>query len=87
MTYLNEIPHWLRETWEGYRYKYCGKYVTLDITIDLEPFCFYSIYGGFVRWQMGEKEDGTDSIAIQVADENVRDARETIRQMGLISDL
>lgn len=31
----------------------------------------YSIYGGFVRWQMGVKEDGSDSIAIQVADENV----------------
>ena len=31
-----------------------------------------SIYGGFVRWQMGTKEDGSDSIAVQVADENVR---------------
>jgi diphosphomevalonate decarboxylase len=30
-----------------------------------------SLYGGFVRWQMGEREDATDSIAIQVADENV----------------
>ena len=29
-----------------------------------------SLYGGFVRWQKGEKADGTDSIAIQVADEN-----------------
>ena len=25
-----------------------------------------------MRWQMGVKEDGSDSIAIQVADENVR---------------
>jgi diphosphomevalonate decarboxylase len=31
-----------------------------------------SMYGGFVRWQKGEQADGTDSIAIQVADENVR---------------
>ena len=30
-----------------------------------------SIFGGFVRWQMGERPDGTDSIAIQIADENV----------------
>lgn len=30
-----------------------------------------SLYGGFVRWQKGEKEDGSDSIAIQVADEKV----------------
>lgn len=30
-----------------------------------------SMYGGFVRWQKGEKADGSDSIAIQVADENV----------------
>lgn len=29
-----------------------------------------SIYGGFVRWQMGVKEDGSDSIAVQIADEN-----------------
>lgn len=30
-----------------------------------------SLYGGFVRWQKGEKADATDSIAVQVADENV----------------
>lgn len=24
-----------------------------------------------MRWQMGVKEDGSDSIAVQVADENV----------------
>jgi GHMP kinases N terminal domain len=30
-----------------------------------------SMYGGFVRWQMGQREDGHDSIAVQVADENV----------------
>ena len=29
-----------------------------------------SWYGGFVRWQKGEKADGTDSIAVQIADEN-----------------
>lgn len=29
-----------------------------------------SLYGGFVRWQRGERPDGSDSIAIQVADEN-----------------
>lgn len=29
-----------------------------------------SMFGGFVRWQMGEKADGTDSIAVQIADEN-----------------
>lgn len=28
-----------------------------------------SIYGGFVRWEMGSKADGSDSIAVQVADE------------------
>jgi diphosphomevalonate decarboxylase len=28
-----------------------------------------SIYGGFVRWEMGKKDDGSDSVAIQVADE------------------
>jgi diphosphomevalonate decarboxylase len=26
-----------------------------------------SLFGGFVRWRMGEKEDGTDSVASQVA--------------------
>ncbi len=30
-----------------------------------------SLFGGFVKWQRGEREDATDSIAIQVADENV----------------
>ena len=29
-----------------------------------------SLYGGFVRWQKGSRPDGTDSMAIQVADEN-----------------
>jgi len=29
------------------------------------------MFGGFVRWEKGEKVDGTDSIAIQIADENV----------------
>ena len=28
-----------------------------------------SLFGGFVRWSMGEKEDGTDSVASQVAPE------------------
>lgn len=28
-----------------------------------------SLYGGFVRWEMGTKDDGSDSIAVQVADE------------------
>ncbi|AQK75763.1 diphosphomevalonate decarboxylase MVD2, peroxisomal isoform X1 [Zea mays] len=28
-----------------------------------------SIYGGFVKWCMGEKDDGSDSIAVQLADE------------------
>ena len=31
-----------------------------------------SLYGGYVRWQKGERLDGKDSIAIQVANENVR---------------
>ena len=30
-----------------------------------------SLFGGFVRWQKGEKADGTDSIAVQVANEKV----------------
>jgi diphosphomevalonate decarboxylase len=30
-----------------------------------------SMYGGFVKWEKGLKEDGTDSIAVQIADENV----------------
>ena len=29
-----------------------------------------SLYGGFVRWEKGNREDGKDSIAVQVADEN-----------------
>ncbi|CAG5116992.1 unnamed protein product [Candidula unifasciata] len=29
-----------------------------------------SIYGGFVKWKMGEREDGTDSYAVQVAPES-----------------
>ncbi len=30
-----------------------------------------SLFGGFVKWEKGEKADGTDSIAVQIADENV----------------
>lgn len=30
-----------------------------------------SMFGGFVRWQKGERADATDSIAVQIADENV----------------
>ncbi|KAL9231088.1 hypothetical protein vseg_006351 [Gypsophila vaccaria] len=29
-----------------------------------------SLYGGFVKWIMGNTEDGSDSLAVQVADEN-----------------
>lgn len=29
-----------------------------------------SIYGGFVQWQKGEKSDGSDSIAVQIAPAN-----------------
>ncbi|CAN0453544.1 unnamed protein product, partial [Scytosiphon promiscuus] len=29
-----------------------------------------SLYGGFVKWQKGEREDARDSIAVQVADEH-----------------
>jgi diphosphomevalonate decarboxylase len=29
-----------------------------------------SMYGGFVRWEMGSADDGRDSIAVQVADES-----------------
>jgi len=29
-----------------------------------------SMFGGFVRWQKGERADATDSIAVQIADEN-----------------
>lgn len=28
-----------------------------------------SLYGGWVKWEMGEKADGSDSLAVQVADE------------------
>jgi diphosphomevalonate decarboxylase len=34
-----------------------------------------SIYGGFAEWQMGEKEDGTDSYAVPVAPQNHWDVR------------
>ncbi len=34
-----------------------------------------SIYGGFVEWQMGEREDGADSFAVQVADKSHWDIR------------
>ncbi|MCF3943835.1 diphosphomevalonate decarboxylase [Oceanobacillus alkalisoli] len=34
-----------------------------------------SIYGGFAEWQMGEKEDGSDSYAVSIADENHWDIR------------
>lgn len=30
-----------------------------------------SMFGGFVKWQKGEKSDGSDSIAVQIADEKV----------------
>lgn len=30
-----------------------------------------SLFGGFVKWIKGDKPDGTDSIAVQIADENV----------------
>lgn len=26
-----------------------------------------SMYGGFVRWDVGSRDDGSDSIAVQVA--------------------
>ncbi|MBI5224809.1 diphosphomevalonate decarboxylase [Candidatus Micrarchaeota archaeon] len=29
-----------------------------------------SVYGGFVEWQKGSKQDGSDSIAVQIANEN-----------------
>jgi diphosphomevalonate decarboxylase len=29
-----------------------------------------SMYGGFVRWEMGAREDGSDSLAVQVAKED-----------------
>ncbi|KFK36776.1 hypothetical protein AALP_AA4G169000 [Arabis alpina] len=28
-----------------------------------------SLFGGFVKWNMGNKEDGSDSVAVQLADE------------------
>ncbi|WP_040979310.1 diphosphomevalonate decarboxylase [Oceanobacillus jeddahense] len=34
-----------------------------------------SIYGGFVEWQMGEREDGLDSYAVQIADQSHWDIR------------
>ncbi len=34
-----------------------------------------SIYGGFVEWQMGEKEDGSDSYGVPIASENYWDVR------------
>lgn len=34
-----------------------------------------SIYGGFVEWNMGEREDGMDSYAVQVAPANYWDVR------------
>ena len=34
-----------------------------------------SVYGGFVEWEKGELEDGTDSYAVQVAPENHWDLR------------
>src|SRR5690625_431999 len=34
-----------------------------------------SIYGGFVEWQKGEKEDGSDSFAVQVAPQEHWDLR------------
>lgn len=30
-----------------------------------------SMFGGFVKWEKGEREDATDSIAVQIADEHV----------------
>ncbi|CEI81717.1 diphosphomevalonate decarboxylase [Oceanobacillus oncorhynchi subsp. incaldanensis] len=34
-----------------------------------------SIFGGFVEWQMGEREDGSDSFAVQIADKSHWDIR------------
>src|SRR5690625_4101414 len=34
-----------------------------------------SIYGGFVEWQKGQAEDGTDSYAVQIAKEDHWDLR------------
>lgn len=72
VTYHHEIPYWLQRTKQAILQSIAFRTVALNHTILLKTFLSYSIYGGFVRWQMGEKEDGSDSIAIQVADENVR---------------
>lgn len=40
-----------------------------------------SMFGGFVRWQKGERADATDSIAVQIADEKVRILYENLIQM------
>jgi len=37
-----------------------------------------SLYGGFVKWEMGSEADGSDSIAIQVADEKHWDDMEML---------
>src|SRR5690606_18889517 len=34
-----------------------------------------SIYGGFAEWQMGEKDDGSDSYAVPIAPQNHWDIR------------
>src|SRR5699024_1587506 len=34
-----------------------------------------SVYGGFVEWEMGEKDDGSDSQAIQIAPQDHWDMR------------
>jgi len=34
-----------------------------------------SIFGGFVEWEMGEKRDGSDSFAVQIAPANYWDVR------------
>jgi len=34
-----------------------------------------SVYGGFVEWEMGEKDDGSDSFAVQVAPQEHWDLR------------
>src|SRR5699024_11080587 len=34
-----------------------------------------SIYGGFVQWEMGEKDDGSDSYAIPIAPQDHCDLR------------
>src|SRR5699024_9001382 len=33
------------------------------------------IYGGFVEWQKGEKDDGSDSFAVQITDSDYWDVR------------